>query len=79
VVNATTITATVPAGSAGSASVIVTTPSGSNAANSAYQYVAEPTTASVPTLGGWGMTVLALLLVSCAYLALRRRDLAARP
>jgi hypothetical protein len=57
----------------------VTTPSGSNAANSAYQYVAAPTTASVPTLGGWGMTVLALLLVSCAYLVLRRRDLAARP
>ena len=42
VVNATTITATTPAGTAGTASVVVTTPGGSNAANSLYTY-ATPT------------------------------------
>ncbi|OYV03817.1 MAG: hypothetical protein CFE26_20170, partial [Verrucomicrobiales bacterium VVV1] len=39
VVNATTITATTPARAAGAASVVVTTPGGSNVANSLYTYV----------------------------------------
>ena len=44
VVNATTITCTTPAGSAGTASVVVTTPSGSNAANAFFTYTnAAPT------------------------------------
>jgi uncharacterized delta-60 repeat protein len=40
VVNSTTITATTPARTAGTASVIVTTPGGTNAANSLYTYLA---------------------------------------
>ncbi len=39
VVNSTTITAVTPAGTAGTASVIVTTPAGSNAANTLFTYV----------------------------------------
>ena len=39
VVNATTLTATTPAGAAGPASVVVTTPGGANAANTLYTYV----------------------------------------
>ncbi len=38
VVNATTLTCTTPAGAAGTASVVVTTPSGSNAANTLFTY-----------------------------------------
>lgn len=63
VVNATTITAVVPAGAAGGAvSVIVTTPSGSNSANSLYQYLALPTITLVspssgPTTGGNSVTI----------------------
>lgn len=58
VVSATTIMATVPPGTAGTASVIVTTPAGSNAANTLYAYVV-----AIPTLGEWGMIGLAAALV----------------
>ena len=62
VVNATSITATVPSHAAGSASVIVTTPAGSNAANTLYTYIAPPTVTSVspnsgPTAGGTSVTI----------------------
>ena len=63
VVNNTTITATTPARAAGTASVVVTTPGGSNAANSLYTYVTPaPTVASVTppsgsTLGGTNVTI----------------------
>ena len=62
VVNGGTITATAPAGTAGTASVVVTTPSGSNAANSLYTYVAPPTVTSITpssgtTLGGTSVTI----------------------
>ena len=73
VVNATTITATVPSGAAGSASVIVTTPGGSNAANTLYSYAASPT---IPTLGEWGMAGLASLLILLGWFSLRRREAA---
>jgi len=56
-VNSTTITATTPAGSAGVTSVIVTTTSGSNAANSLYTYIATPVpviTSSLTTSGTVG-------------------------
>ncbi len=43
VVNSTTITAVTPAGSAGTASVLVTTPSGTNAANTLFTYDAPAT------------------------------------
>ncbi len=43
VVNDTTITAVTPAGSAGTASVLVTTPAGTNAANTLYTYADPPT------------------------------------
>ena len=52
VVNLTTITATTPAGAAGTASVLVTTPGGTNASNTLYTYVTAPVagavTANVP-------------------------------
>jgi hypothetical protein len=71
VTSGTTITATVPAGTTGPVSVVVTTPSGSNAANTLYAY-AVPT----PTLGEWGMILMALLLMFCAWYKLRRRTAA---
>jgi len=74
VVNATTITATVPSGAAGSASVIVTTPAGSNSANMLYVYVA-----STPTLGEWGMIGLTALLILYGWSRLRRQNDMARP
>ena len=42
VVSATSITARTPAGAAGTASVLVTTPGGTNAANTFYKYLAAP-------------------------------------
>ena len=53
VVDSTTITCTTPAGSAGSASVVVTTPLGSNAANTLFTYVppAPTITAVSPSSG----------------------------
>ena len=44
VVSATSITATTPAGTAGTASVVVTTPVGSNAANTLFTYVTPAST-----------------------------------
>ena len=70
VVNATTITATVPAGAAGDASIIVTTPAGSNPANTLYLY-ADGVVAS-PTLGEWGMIGLAGMLMWYGWSSLRR-------
>jgi hypothetical protein len=49
VVNATTITATTPAGPAGTASVLVTTPGGTNSANTLYSYVVGSVTLSPPS------------------------------
>ncbi len=62
VVNTTTITATTPAGSAGAVSVVVTTPGGSNTANTLYTYFAIPTVTAInpnsgPTTGGQGVTI----------------------
>lgn len=56
------IQAVTPAGSAGAASVIVTTPAGSNAANTLFTYVAPPTVTSVsPSCGlfsgGYSVTI----------------------
>ncbi|MBX7210334.1 MAG: cadherin-like beta sandwich domain-containing protein [Verrucomicrobiaceae bacterium] len=61
VVNATTITCTTPAHAAGTASVLVTTPGGTNAANTLFTYALPPTitsptstsvTGTTATLGG---------------------------
>ena len=62
VVSATSITATTPAGTAGTASVVVTTPVGSNAANTLFTYVAPPTVTSLTptsgtTAGGTAVTI----------------------
>jgi hypothetical protein len=67
VVSATSITAVVPGGGSGAVSVIVTTPNGSNAANSLYSYVI-PT----PTLNEWGMLGLGGLLIFYAWRKLRQ-------
>jgi hypothetical protein len=71
VVNATTITATVPAGTVGAVSVIVTTPAGSNPANTLYTYGVGAVAS--PTLGEWGMIGLTGLLMSYGWSSLRRR------
>jgi hypothetical protein len=69
VVNATTITAVVPGGTAGSVSVVVTGPGGNNSANALYAYMlATP----VPSLGTWGMILLASLLIFYGWFSLRR-------
>jgi len=62
VVNATTITATTPAGSAGTASVLVTTPSGTYSAGALYTHQAAPTVTSIspssgPLAGGQSVTI----------------------
>lgn len=57
VASANTATCTTPAGSAGTASLVVTTPGGSNAANTLFTYVAV---AAVPTLSEWIQLMLAL-------------------
>lgn len=63
VVSATSITATTPAGTAGMASVVVTTPAGSNAANTLFTYVAPaPTVTAISpntgtTAGGTSVTI----------------------
>ena len=72
VVNATTITATTPAGAAGTASVIVTTPSGSNSANALYTYVGG--VVATPTLSEWGLIGLTGLLMLYGWSSLRRRS-----
>lgn len=67
----TKITAVVPAHAAGTASVVVTTAAGSNAANTLFTYSVA---LAVPTLGEWGMIGLAGLLVIYACFKLRRRQ-----
>ena len=68
IVSDTTITAVVPSTTTtGAVSVVVTSGSGSNAPNTLYSYVI-PT----PTLGQWGMIVLAVLLVLLAWFKLRQ-------
>jgi len=63
VVSASTITATTPAHAAGAVSVVVTTPSGNNSANTLFTYLpAAPTVAGVTpgsgsTVGGTGVTI----------------------
>jgi predicted membrane-bound spermidine synthase len=71
-VNATTITATAPAGSPGAVSVAVTTPNGYSAANTLCTYAVL-----TPTVGEWGMLLMGLLLAVAAWLKLRRRDVTA--
>ena len=61
-VNATTITAVAPAGSAGAASVVVTTSGGSNSANTLYTYSSGPTVSAIspssgPIAGGTSVTI----------------------
>ena len=61
-VSATSITATTPSGTAGTASVLVTTPGGTNSANTLYTYVAAPTVTAIsptsgPTTGGTAVTI----------------------
>jgi uncharacterized delta-60 repeat protein len=62
VVNASTITAVTPAGTAGTASVRVTTPAGTSAANSLFTYVTPPAVTAVSpaigaTAGGTSVTI----------------------
>ena len=64
---ATQITAVTPASSVASAvSVVVTTPNGSNAANTLYTYTGTPP-AAVPTLSEWGQLMLALMVIGIAW------------
>jgi hypothetical protein len=52
VVNSTTITCTTPARTAGTVSVLITTPGGTNAANTLYTYVSPPTVTAVSPATG---------------------------
>ena len=73
-VTATSITCTTGAGSAGSASVLVTTPNGSNGPNTLYTYVSPPPVATaIPTLSQWALAILVLLLMSVGVYQSRRR------
>src|SRR3989338_11426029 len=62
VVNATTITATTPAGTAGAQNVVVTTPYGTGTGTGLFTYVVAPTVTSIlpntgPTAGGTSVTI----------------------
>ena len=62
VVNATTITATTPAGTAGAQDVVVTTPGGTGTGTGLFTYMAAPTVTSIapntgPTAGGTAVTI----------------------
>jgi CSLREA domain-containing protein len=63
VVNDSTITVTTPAHAAGTASVVVTTPGGTNATNALFTYAAAPTVTSIsptsgPIAGGTSITII---------------------
>jgi len=66
--SATSLTCTTSARRAGPASVLVTTPGGTNQANSFYTYADAAPTASVPipTLSGWAQLILVSLLFGIA-------------
>ncbi|MGA8863485.1 MAG: IPT/TIG domain-containing protein [Gallionella sp.] len=62
VVNATTITATTPAGTAGAKNVVVTTPAGTGTGISLYTYATAPTVTAIsptsgPAAGGTSVTI----------------------
>ena len=57
VVSDTSLTATTPAHAAGTASVLVTTPAGTNAANSLFSYYDAPTVSAVTGTADYGNTV----------------------
>jgi hypothetical protein len=63
VVNATTITATAPAGSAGTASVLVATPGGANAANTLFTYVTPAPTVTITGTNPTGATAVTSVMV----------------
>jgi uncharacterized protein (TIGR03437 family) len=71
-INSNTITATVPAATAGGAvSVVVTTASGSNAANTLYTYAAAPAVTSIspasgPVAGGTTVTITGTALTGAS-------------
>ena len=76
--SATLITATTPAGAAGTASVQVTTSSGGNSANSLYTYVAPPPGSSgspspIPTLSEWALILFGSLMAGAMVWYQRRR------
>jgi len=70
VVSATTITCTTPASSsAGSASILVTTPGGTSAATTVFTYTAAN---PIPTLGEWAQIMMMLSLMAMAGWKSRR-------
>jgi hypothetical protein len=71
VVSSTSITATTPAGTAGTQSVVVTTPGGPGTLTNGFTYVAAPTVASIspnsgPLTGGTSVTITGTAFVSGA-------------
>jgi hypothetical protein len=62
VVSATSITCTTSSGTAGPASILVTTADGTNAANTLFTYTAAP--ASIPSLSEWMQLMLALMVMT---------------
>ena len=73
VTNSTTATCTTPAGSAGIASVLVTTAGGTNAANTLFTYVTTISSATpIPTLSEWAMILMTGLMGIFAFMRLRK-------
>jgi hypothetical protein len=73
VVSSTSATCTSPAGTAGTASVLVTTSGGTNAANTLFTY-STPVAAPIPTLSEWAMIFLASLMGLFAFTRIRRQS-----
>jgi hypothetical protein len=73
VTNSTTATCTTPAGTAGTASVQVTTPGGTNAANTLFTYVAPVAAAPIPTVSEWMMLLMASLMAIFGIRRMRRK------
>jgi YVTN family beta-propeller protein len=69
--SATSITCITPAGTAGTASVSVTTPGGTSAANTLFSYFV-PVPAAIPTLGEWAMIFMASLMAIFGIRRMRR-------
>ncbi|MBA4372940.1 MAG: hypothetical protein C0402_08755 [Thermodesulfovibrio sp.] len=74
VVNDTTITAVMPAGTAGAQNVVVTTPGGTGTGTGLFTYMAAQGSVAVPTMNEWGMILfMAFAGLSSVYYLRRQR------
>jgi hypothetical protein len=71
VISSTSATCTTPVGTVGTASVLVTTPGGTNPTNALFTYAAA-VAAAIPTLSEWALIFLASLMAMLGFMRLRR-------